>query len=751
MRRLQKITITAVVVLIGIFANATNTTKTVYLNYSINDFNIYQVGGLTYIDSYKHILEYGTDSLLPAIPKISVQVVLGPNQAVRQVSIDGDTTLLCQNVHLVPCHKPKTTDESGIVQRSNIPQYTCSYPDSLVENMGTSSINGIQVLHFNVWPFRYDYTDNSLHFIDNLHVTIELEDQSGNLNQAPVTNQLNMSDFLNLVEQRVINPDDVSTLYPVSQQSSSDSSDYEYLIITINKLASEFQRLADWKTRKGIRAKVLTMEDIVQTYDGIDPAMQVKNALIDYYSGTYKGLKYVLLGGTNFVPSVYCPIIAQGLERRAPTDWYYACLKDINWDKNGNGVHGEVEDSVDIEPSLVITRVGVDSINVSNTTNFVDKILEYEINPPTEHWVDNILMGGLAVDTAKTIMVNGRLQSDVERAGEITYQYIRNYWQGGRTQIYDTNYDSPYGGFYPDSLQRAMCGGHTFADINTHGGFGHWRTLSSNSNFGQYDIEKAKDLNNSGFSLIVTGACNTAAYDVANLATAFMVSKSGGIVAYLGTTRENWGDFNYLFNRHFYMYLFKNKWHRFGEAVYQTKVSRTRSCSQYNYHRWQLFAYCPQGDPETPIYINRPENLTNIIVQVNDSIVSVQANTSECNICLTSLSDYGNRYFRVFKNVSDCAFANVPDSLFLCITKPGYKPFTARIYKTAYIQNQDLQDDTRIIAQKVLIGRDVTDAKQHGPVTVSSGSTTISSKDGVLIKNNFSVNKGASFTIEKPD
>lgn len=64
-----------------------------------------------------------------------------------------------------------------------------------------------------------------------------------------------------------------------------------------------------------------------------------------------------------------------------------------------------------------------------------------------------------------------------------------------------------------------------------------------------------------------------------------------------------------------------------------------------------------------------------------------------------------------------------------------------------FLQNLSLSDDNRYVSNNVLIGSDVTNEQQEGPVSIRSGSTLINSHNGVFIKNNFTVLRGAEFKI----
>ncbi len=64
-----------------------------------------------------------------------------------------------------------------------------------------------------------------------------------------------------------------------------------------------------------------------------------------------------------------------------------------------------------------------------------------------------------------------------------------------------------------------------------------------------------------------------------------------------------------------------------------------------------------------------------------------------------------------------------------------------------YVQNQSFSDDASIASNKVVVGRNVTNAKAEGPVVVKNGELTIDATEGVVLQNDFKVNVGASLLI----
>ncbi|NOT33946.1 MAG: hypothetical protein HOP12_07225 [Candidatus Eisenbacteria bacterium] len=157
-----------------------------------------------------------------------------------------------------------------------------------------------------------------------------------------------------------------------------------YVIVTPSSFASEFQRLAHWKTRYGVPAVVKPLEEIVAEYpSGRDDAERVRMFLND--ASTQWGTQWVLLGGdAPWVPArqVHSAFLG-GLD--FASDLYFA-TRGGDWDDNLNGIFGEAYaspsapgDSVDLTPRLWLGRAPVRS--AAEARAFVGKTLLASFEP----------------------------------------------------------------------------------------------------------------------------------------------------------------------------------------------------------------------------------------------------------------------------------------------------------------------------------------------------------------------------------
>lgn len=239
-----------------------------------------------------------------------------------------------------------------------------------------------------------------------------------------------------------------------------------------------------------------------------------------------------------------------------PADVYYSCLETKNWDNNGNGLYGELTDSVSMIPVLNVSRAPVSTIEDAQV--FVSRIKNYESAPDTTNWKNDILMCGTSLGYKRgnnwyPYYINGL--SDTQLWSQMIYdQCIGSLWEGNQlTRFYDTYTDISQNGTYDFNkynLQNELAKGYTFIDVMTHGTKVGWQMEDHND----YYYYKADELFNSGYSVITTTACNTNAFDYHTnyttprhcLSQHFINNPQSGILAYWGTSRENWYTFSLL-------------------------------------------------------------------------------------------------------------------------------------------------------------------------------------------------------------
>ncbi len=165
----------------------------------------------------------------------------------------------------------------------------------------------------------------------------------------------------------------------------------QYLIVTPAAYAPVMQSIADWKTQKGVPARVANLEDIEASYPGRDGAEKIHEFLQDvYFNGTPRTLKYVVLGGGSaLVPTRYLYThggsVTTYTNNFTLSDVYYAGLSN-DWDSNGDGNYGEYGEE-DWDAEVYVGRLPFNSL--ADAGYMRDNILSYEKAPFVGSWMQS--------------------------------------------------------------------------------------------------------------------------------------------------------------------------------------------------------------------------------------------------------------------------------------------------------------------------------------------------------------------------
>ena len=680
---MKRIVFSILAFLLSVIAMSAESMKIVHLSFNKSQFSfIKDEFGAIEISAPNMNAGYDSDSSQAGLPFISVNVGVPNGVEFENVSISKTSKLVSDGVVVAANPIEIPTNYDGVLPKKSLPVYVQNhYPKESVKYVCTSIMDGYTILRFLVCPFEYDVQSKKLYFADNVTLNIKLTDSPSLMSFEDTSKGNNMRDIF---MSQIINAEDFeeSGLSTQGVSIGGELSPYKhiterYLIVTSNALAPYFKPLATWKTTKGIKAKIVTVEDIMSAQEEADTALAIKTYLYNEYKNNH--LKYVLLGADDkTVPSRKCYYGYKPSEyKNIPSDLYYACFDNcFSWDANGNGIYGELSDNIGMTPSIIVTRAGVR--DVEDVEAFVNKIIGYEKCPNVETWRNNILMCGAQRFSDLSQPSSG--QSDAEVEGEKLYNSsIVPYWKGTRYRFYDTCTDFPGGSKYdltPNNLQYEMSRGYTFFDMKTHGNREHW-SLERGS---LYLEGKADSLNNSNYTIMTTTACHTSSFSwkFRCLGEDFMRNPQSGVVAYLGCSREGWWSTSAKYEAEFYTNLFsdKVKSKKYGEVVAAAKSAMTNQCSIEDCARWVQLGLNPFGDPEMPIYTEIPEKFSNVSIKYSTDRKNLIVDTGvdSCNVCFMSVDDNGETAFYTLRDVRKATF-QITSPTSVCITKQNYVPY----------------------------------------------------------------------------
>lgn len=749
--------------------------KRIELSFEESDFSIVSQDSLSYITSSSHMLCFHTEITQPGLPYITINILVSRDEELYDFKVNSEEQEIAQIIKLAPNPRIVSLDytPSSISDNFEIEYTNSIYPNEIISYTGTHVMDGYKYLSFNVNPFKYEPRQGLLTL--NHKVLLDLSIRKC----SELRTQSKGDTMRDIIKSLVINSKDVDLLYPLLGDKNSIKShvvnnNVDYLIVTNNNLKPTFQKLAHWKCIKGVKTRIITVEEIDSIY--LERAMDIKKAIRNYWLENH--IKYLLLAGSiDIVPTLGCYIKYQNkYHETAPCDHYYACLDSlsapgpINWDSNGNHLYGEVDDNIRYDPDIYVSRISVNT--VTDAEIVVNRILEYEICPKTDNWADSMLMTGCYMHT--DTLINGHLMSDAEARGEILFDDLRTVWaNGSHFQFYDTMTDYPEGENYQISKEHLLSElgkGYSFVHMDTHGNYNNWalEEIALNSPCDTLFSSDALTFTNPRYTIIASTACHTSSIDsTLCLGEAFMKNPQGGILGYLGNSRNGWGllscrylssseNVNLKFFRHL---LNEGRFNHFGESATYAKTANINNPFDYtNQYRWLLFEMNSLGDPEMTVYTKEPTNYVDDdeeeLLEINyydEQLYIDQYNfpNSVSKICIMSLEDDGETLHEIYDGVdANNVITYIPDiNCSVCLTRPNRKPLIFNIFRSGFIQNQNISDDTFCINDNLQIGRDVTTQWSQGPVIIEKGNINIRSRSGVTIKNGFEIKKGATLEI----
>ncbi len=398
--------------------------------------------------------------------------------------------------------------------------------------------------------------------------------------------------------------------------------------------------LKEWKNQKGVRTEILNNYSL---YEGRDTQEKIRNMIKSFYESD--NIRWVLLAGdadSSLIPirEVYNPdtIIIGGHEYTGfneyykPTDYYYADLTS-NWDDDNDNNFGERakynsngKDEIDWIPEVYIGRLPAS--NVAELIGMVQKILNYEKNPPEGDWMNQMLLAGGVSDQIVTNPNSIYYDLDGEDEARLTDYIIQNYVKGeinythlARWVYYEPS--DPKSLLTDTNFKTFFDQGYSTVFIASHGAPDRFAdNLWPNYIF---TASQASTVNNTNMpSLFYGDACTTSSYDQNdyNMGEILIKQNDKGAIGYIGALRVTWyitNDTNLeMMNRanarYFWKEFFIEKKFQQGRALYDSKVTYMNTdyfkygrdlfsdIDEEEADRKNLLTYCLLGDPEVDIY-----------------------------------------------------------------------------------------------------------------------------------------------------
>ncbi len=366
-----------------------------------------------------------------------------------------------------------------------------------------------------------------------------------------------------------------------------------YVVVTPSAFAASFQRLVDWKTSKGIRARVVTTEFIEECYAGGDQAASIRLFLRDAYK-TW-GIKYALLGGD--VEYLACRIVKTKVKdyEEMPADIYFACLNG-GWDGDSDGTYGEVTDGVDLEPEIYVGRASVRSPEEAGV--FVDKVLRYEKEPVEGLGGRNLWIGANLDSNTFGKDVCQKIITETKVPEQISNKLLSTVDENLTLETMTSAIEN----YSPNFMFVAAHGGDSLIAIDS----------------GTMKSEHADELTNFPFIYVAT-CCLTNKFDEDCITEHMMRNPSGGAVAAWACSRYGWynpGMAGYgssdlvtkdMFDLLYRRYLTEPP--ALGELIHRAKRKFISESQDDGVYRWLTYGMNLLGCPEMPIWTGQQQEV----------------------------------------------------------------------------------------------------------------------------------------------
>ncbi len=486
-----------------------------------------------------------------------------------------------------------------------------TYPETRVEILNSGYWGDIHVADLAVYPLAYKPLSNQLLLYREITIRFNLRTTQIENGLIPRSDPFAYKALAQKVANQIDLPNFASPGNPGDPIIAGNIPSPVYLIITSGSIAPGFFPFLDWKNQKGIPTDMVMIEDILSSSQGVDPAEQLRNYLIQAYND---GIRYVLLGGDeDVVPIRYLyPNNVNGhipeLHAQQISDLYFADLTG-NWDVDGDGVWGEsYNDEPDYYPELYVGRVPART--AQHAEIWGAKAILYEKNPGD----------GDPSYLTKALFICSDQMRDLGQHRNLADMLPSNFSYDNSRLIEepsgsDQNPTQPLA----ETVVEVMQEGWGFISNLNHGDFSWYASMASGYNTSNRSGVWGDTVVWEGCGAIshlttfvkpavhYTISCDLAAFDFDKgifrpgpyiSPYCFMESylfEPGAGVAYLGNTRWGWVSSSYNLERKFFS-------HVFNDSTSNLFLAETMSKLDYPNSRDLCYGHNLFGDPEMSLW-----------------------------------------------------------------------------------------------------------------------------------------------------
>lgn len=659
--------------------------KTIDMDFNVNDYHISNSNSILHIEPTINGLSKTENTDEPALPYHPLRILVPKDAEEVPFSVSYEKTILYENVDMEANPVPMTTNG---VKLQGYATATTSVTEPVLDK-GIVHYGDFKYLFLKVTPFLFYKDTKQLYFVNNIKLTFPTLP-----NSVATSKKSDLPPYYRSIAERVYNKDDILSYYPSQRTSIRNYADpVDYLVITCDSLVDSFSALTEWKNRKGLYTRVISVESL---YDGhanppyYDKGNYVKDCIYDYHVN--HGTKWVLLGGDKTIVPVRNHLVLRndGLYNigNTPADLFYSTFTPFYWHEYTSFTDPYAMDfDINLNPEVYVTRLPIYDSN--GVLNFTNKLLAYERDMPSPEPYGRMLMTGYNVPDDS--VCGAKHYGD-----SIFYKYISPYWDG------EHYYSYPYEDLY--SLPEYETGNPLIYfnyTMSSQMNLGHniIHVVSLGTDDSLVNVYSINDIEYNHYDyppIIVTNACFTNDFTSTDCLSAALLRDMGGAIAYFGSSKEGWGGVNgvidgsFLYNGLFFKNLFtgepSNGPYCFGAVAAKAKLDMADESIDFGVNRALQMAINPVGDPEMQIYTSTPKSFSIdnypyapttpiVLFNLRTGYVKVVSTTDSCKIVVVN----GDGTILSCENTQIAEFHSLSGDCKITILKHNYKPCLASI------------------------------------------------------------------------
>lgn len=548
----------------------------------------------------------------PRLPVQGVTVMLPPGHALASVEVDpADPVILPGTYQVEVTQRQYPYSYEGPWEDTplspDLVESRHPFPPYRAANPHTGFMRGFSIATFTVHPVVYTPGTGEIGYYPRLtaRVTTAPTAEAG---EALATMYWGSPRDKARVAQRVMN---ASLLEAYPAERSLRDPGYDLLVVTSSSLQPHLNSYLAYRTVRGWRIAVETVESIYATYTGVDNPDKIRTCIKDYY--TNHAIQHVLLAGDNeALPhrGLYNDPGGGYDDSDIAADLYFAGL-DGTWNTDGDGLWGENALESDVYAEVFVARMCAD--NATEMANAYAKTVAYQSNPVVGECEKALMVGELLWDTSPPTY--GDTYKEEIRLGASTHGY---------TTV----------GFPPNFTVNVL-----YDSQGTWSGTAHLRPLLNNgvhlvNHLGHADVTYYMKLYNSdltdatltndgvnhSFYLTYSQGCYCGSFDNRTTSGGYtsdcineriVFELAHGAVATIANSRYGWGAYNstngssQYYDRQFFDAVFGEGITNIAEANQDSKEDNVPFLG-FEQNRWCYYELNVLGDPLLDIWTAAP-------------------------------------------------------------------------------------------------------------------------------------------------